>query len=284
MDTQTNPEIGTLVEIKGTKTNLHLCGSGFPVLMLHGSGPGVTAWANWRLSIPVIAEKRRVIAPDMLGFGYTDPTSDNQYSMDKWVNHAVDILDHLEIEQTDLIGNSFGGALALALAIRHPHRIRRLILMGSVGVPFQITKGLDQVWGYQPSVSAMKNMMNIFAYNRDLVTDMVAESRYKASIRDGVQEAFSAMFPAPRQRWVDAMCSPEESIRNLSHETLIIHGRDDTVIPLQNSLTLNQWINRSQLHVFGRCGHWTQIEHTDRFNQLVSDFLREADQQKNEKK
>jgi 2-hydroxymuconate-semialdehyde hydrolase len=80
------------------------------------------------------------------------------------------------------------------------------------------------------------------------------------------------------------MCSPEEAIRNLPHETLIIHGREDEVIPLQNSLTLNQWINKSQLHVFGRCGHWTQIEHTDRFNQLVSGFLREADQQKNEKK
>jgi 2-hydroxymuconate-semialdehyde hydrolase len=284
LDTQANPEIGTIVNIKGVNTNLHINGTGFPVLMLHGSGPGVTAWANWRLSIPVLSREHQVIAPDMLGFGYTDPTAGNQYSMDKWVNHAIDILDHLNIEQTDLIGNSFGGALALALAIRHPGRIRRLILMGSVGVHFPITAGLDQVWGYQPSVAAMKSMMGIFAYNRELVTDAVAESRYKASIRDGVQEAFSAMFPAPRQRWVDAMCSPEEAIRNLPHETLIIHGREDEVIPLQNSLTLNQWINKSQLHVFGRCGHWTQIEHTDRFNQLVSGFLREADQQKNEKK
>ena len=85
------------------------------------------------------------------------------------------------------------------------------------------------------------------------------------------------MFPAPRQRWVDAMASKEADIRALPHETLVIHGRDDQVIPLSTSLTLAQWIDRSQLHVFGRCGHWTQIEHAARFAQLVGNFLAEAD-------
>ena len=85
------------------------------------------------------------------------------------------------------------------------------------------------------------------------------------------------MFPPPRQAWVDAMASAEADIRALPHETLVIHGRDDQVIPLANSLTLLQWIPRSQLHVFGRCGHWTQIEHSERFNRLVGGFLAEAD-------
>ena len=81
------------------------------------------------------------------------------------------------------------------------------------------------------------------------------------------------MFPAPRQRWVDAMSPAEADVRAVTHDTLLIHGRDDKVIPLQASLTLHQWIVRSQLHVFGRCGHWTQIEHTRAFNQLVGNFL-----------
>jgi 2-hydroxymuconate-semialdehyde hydrolase len=84
------------------------------------------------------------------------------------------------------------------------------------------------------------------------------------------------MLPAPRQRWVEAMASPEEAIRALPNETLIIHGREDQVIPLSNSLTLAQWIPRAQLHVFGRCGHWSQIEHSARFNCLVGDFLGEV--------
>ena len=101
--------------------------------------------------------------------------------------------------------------------------------------------------------------------------------RYQASIAPGFQESFAAMFPAPRQRWVDALATPEADIRALPHHTLILHGREDQVIPLETSLTLARWIDRAQLHVFGRCGHWTQIEHARRFVRLVADFLAEAE-------
>ena len=274
-----NPEIGKLIDVKGVQTNVHDTGKGFPVFMIHGSGPGVTAWANWRLVMPALSQQRRVIAPDMLGFGFTERPTDKQYNMDRWIQHCIDLLDTLGIEQTDLVGNSFGGALALALTIRHPQRVRRLVLMGSVGVPFEITSALDEVWGYQPSFETMRRLLDLFAYDRSLVNDELAELRYQASIRPGFQESFAAMFPAPRQRWVDAMVSQEEDIRALKQETLIIHGREDQVIPLQTSLTLAQWIDNAQLHVFGHCGHWTQIEHSTRFTQLVSHFLSEADKQ-----
>jgi len=186
-------------------------------------------------------------------------------------------MDALDLERADVVGNSFGGALALALAIRAPQRVRRLVLMGSVGVPFAITPGLDAVRGYQPTLANMRALLDIFAFDRALVTDELAQLRFEASLRPGFQESFAAMFPAPRQRWVDAMASAEADIRALAHETLVIHGREDRVIPLANSLTLAQWIPNSQLHVFGHCGHWTQIEHSDRFNRLVEGFLAEAD-------
>ncbi|MGE4359130.1 MAG: alpha/beta fold hydrolase [Lysobacteraceae bacterium] len=271
-----NPEIAHSIVADGIRTNYHDVGSGHPLLMIHGSGPGVSAWANWRLVMPELAKQARVIAPDMVGFGFTDRPAGQRYDMDAWVRQAVGLLDALGIERTDLIGNSFGGALALALAIRHPHRVRRLVLMGSVGVHFPITPGLDAVWGYTPSVQNMRAIMDYFAFNRDLMSDDLARMRYEASIRPGFQESFAAMFPAPRQRWVDAMASREEDIRALPHQTLVVHGRDDQVIPLSTSLTLSSWIPRSQLHVYGQCGHWTQIEHAARFARLVGDFLAEA--------
>lgn len=271
-----SPEIGRRILAAGIETNVLDQGEGQPVLLIHGSGPGVTAWANWRLVLPELAKSRRVVAPDMLGFGYTERPAGVQYNLDTWVSHLLGLLDALNIEQTDLVGNSYGGAVALAFAIRYPARVRRLVLMGSVGVPFEITPGLDAVWGYEPSLATMRGLLDIFAHDRSLVTDELAELRYQASIRPGFQEAFAAIFPAPRQRWVDALASPEAAIRAIKHDTLIIHGRDDQVIPLSNSLTLHQWIRRSQLHVFGQCGHWAQIEHNRRFNQLVSDFLTES--------
>lgn len=271
-----NPEVARRISAAGIETNFHDVGSGFPVLLLHGSGPGVSAWANWRLAMPELAKARRVIAPDMVGFGFSERPANVEYSLDTWVRQAIGLLDALDIAVADLVGNSFGGALALAIAIRHPQRVRRLVLMGSVGVPFDITPGLDAVWGYTPSFEAMRKLIDLFAHDRALVTDELAQLRYEASIRPGFQESFAAMFPAPRQRWVDAMASREPDIRAIPHETLVIHGREDRVIPLSNSLTLAQWIDRAQLHVFGRCGHWTQIEHAARFAQLVGNFLDET--------
>ena len=275
-----NPEIARSIVAAGIRTNYHDVGAGHPLLLIHGSGPGVSAWANWRLVMPELARQARVIAPDMVGFGFTDRLDLTQpgqrYDMDTWVRQAVGLLDALSIEKTDLVGNSFGGALALALTIRHPQRVRRLVLMGSVGVSFPITAGLDAVWGYEASFENMRRIMDVFAWDRRLVNDELARMRYEASIQPGFQESFSAMFPAPRQRWVDAMTSSEKDIRALPHHTLVVHGREDQVIPLTTSQTLAAWIPRSQLHVFGQCGHWTQIEHTARFVRLVGDFLAEA--------
>ena len=269
----TNPEIGKSIVANGINTTYHDVGSGTPVLLIHGSGPGVTAWANWRLTIPALAEKFRVLAPDMVGFGYTERAANARYNMANWVDHALGFMDALKIDRAHVLGNSFGGGLALALAIRAPDRVHRLALMGSAGVSFPITEGLDRVWGYTPSIDNMRGLLDVFAFDRTLVNDELARMRYEASIRPGFQEAFAAMFPAPRQRSVDGLASSEDAIRALQHETLIIHGREDKVIPLDNSYRLLSLIPRAQLHVFGRCGHWTQIEHAAKFNQLMTNFF-----------
>lgn len=271
--TEQHPEIGRSITIDGITTNYHDVGEGPPVLLIHGSGPGVSAFANWRLTIRDLAADFRLLAPDMLGFGYTHRAVDGVYTSDRWLDQLVGFLDALEVDRVDVIGNSFGGSMALALAIRHPERIDRMILMGSVGVPFELTPGLDAVWGYEPSLENMQAIMRIFAYDQSLIGDELVRTRYEASCRPGISEAFSAMFPAPRQRWIEAMAHPESDIRAIEHSTLLIHGRDDEVIPLATSLTLLDWIDDSQLHVFGRCGHWTQIEYSAAFAELVTDFL-----------
>jgi 2-hydroxymuconate-semialdehyde hydrolase len=270
-----NPEIGRTVSAGGIDTNYHDAGTGDPVLLIHGSGPGVTAWANWRTVIPSLSEEFRTIAPDMVGFGYTARPPDAVYELDTWVKHALDFLDALGIERTHIIGNSFGGALALALAIRAPARVDRLVLMGSAGLAFDLTAGLDAVWGYEPAIENMHRLVDLFTYDKKYLTDDLVRMRYEASIRPGYQESYARMFPAPRQDGIKSLASPEDDIAALSNQTLIVHGRDDRVIPLASSYRLHQLISRSELHVFGQCGHWTQIEHNARFCRLVADFLRD---------
>lgn len=268
-----DPEIAKSIVVDGIKTNYHDVGDGRPVLLIHGSGPGVTAWANWRLNIPALSEKFRVIAPDMIGFGYTERPADGVYNMQRWREHLIGFADALELDDFDIVGNSFGGALALSMAASHPDRIRRMVLMGAVGVDFPLTEGLERVWGYEPTLGAMKVLLDLFTFNRGIATDELAKLRYQASVRPGFHESFSAMFPAPRQQWIDAMATPEEKIQGIEQKTLIIHGREDQVIPVENSLRLFSLIPHTELHLFGECGHWTQIEHKSRFNMLVTEFL-----------
>ncbi len=271
-----NPEIGKSVAAAGIQTNYHDLGEGAPVLLIHGSGPGVSAYANWRLTMAALGNNFRVIAPDIVGFGFTHRPESYNYSMDNWVKHIIGVMDALEVEKAHVVGNSFGGALAIAIAIRHPGRIDRMVLMGAAGTQFDLTDGLDAVWGYTPSIKNMRDILDIFAYDRSLVSDDLARLRYEASIQPGLQESYSRMFPEPRQRWVSALASSDTDIKGISNETLIVHGREDRVVPLSSSLRLVELIERAQLHVFGRCGHWTQIEQADRFNRLLVNFFNEA--------
>lgn len=271
-----NPEIGKSILANGIQTNYHEHGQGEPVLLIHGSGPGVTGWANWRLTIPALAENFRVIAPDIVGFGYTERPANVQYNMETWLNHIFGFMDALGIEKTHVVGNSFGGGLALAMAIRAPQRVGRLVIMGSAGLPFTLTEGLDRVWGYTPSIDNMRGLLDLFAFDRSRVTDDLARMRFEASVRPGIQEAFAQMFPAPRQNGVNSLASDEAAIKALPHTTMIVHGREDKVIPLASSYELFSMIQKAQIHVFGQCGHWTQIEHAAHFNKLISDFFNEA--------
>ncbi|MNZ50395.1 2-hydroxymuconate semialdehyde hydrolase [compost metagenome] len=221
----------------------------------------------------MLAPQARVIAPDMLGFGYTRCPQERVLDPDAWVAQLIGLLDALNIPTVSVVGNSFGGAIALALAHRHPERVRKLVLMGAVGLSFPISEGLNKVWGYQPSIAAMRELMGVFAYDQSLINDDLVRMRYEASVRDDVQTRFEQLFPEPRQRGVEMLALPEQALRELPHDTLIIHGRDDKVIPLEVSERLLRLIPHAQMHVFGECGHWVQIERAQAFSRLLTEFL-----------
>src|SRR5260370_42190197 len=172
--------------------------AGTSAVLVPGSGPVVTAYDDWRLTMTGLAPRIRILAPDMAGFGFSDKPG-GVANMGAWVGQLTGFLDALGIERASVVGNSFGGGIGIRLAVDHPERVDRLVLMGSVGISFPITEGLDSVWGYQPSIENMRRIVDYFAYSRDLVNDELAEVRYRAALAPGVQAAFSSLFPAPRQ-------------------------------------------------------------------------------------
>lgn len=278
MSTSTGPtdelQVGRSIEVAGISTHLHEAGEGQAVLLLHGSGPGVSAWANWRLVLPALSRRFRVIAPDQLGFGLTGPPADGVYGRAAWTQHALELVDALGIERFSVIGNSMGGAIALSIAEQRPEAVDRLVVMGTTGIRFQLPRGLDEVWGYEPSRESMRALIELFAYDDSIATDDLVDLRYEQSRRPGAQETFAAMFPAPRQRWLDDLALEDDALRRITQPTLLVHGYEDEIIPFADStLRMMDRLPNAEMHVFGRCGHWVQIEHTARFNQVVGDFL-----------
>ena len=245
-----------------------------PVLLLHGSGPGVTATANWRPVIPALSAERRVIAPDQLGFGGTATGAPRTYGRAAWTAHALALLDTLGVATVDVIGNSMGGAIALSMAAARPAAVRRIVLMGSMGVAMALPAGLNAVWGYQPGVEQMREVIGLFAHNRQLITDELIELRYRASLDPPVRDSWAAMFPEPRQRWVDDLALAGAELASVGSPVLLVHGRDDRVVPWRvSSGQLVDLLPDSRLHVLSGCGHWTMIEKTAEFLAVVQPFL-----------
>ncbi len=261
------------IDAGGIKTSYLEAGSGETVLMLHGSGPGVSGTANWQLNIGPLSQRFHVLAPDIVGFGATERPDDVIYSLRTWTDHVWAFLDAHGITRTAIVGNSLGGRIALQMATDDPERISSMVLMGSPGVGMTPTEGLAALRAYEPSHEAMRHLLkNFFAVDPNLITEDLVTIRYEASIADGAFEAYSAMFSDPRHKGSELGITAEE-VRAIATPTLLIHGREDKVVPLAVSVTMLDLLPNADLHVFSRCGHWTQIERADEFSALVATYL-----------
>lgn len=255
-------------------TNYHDSGTGSPVALIHGSGPGVSAWTNWKRVMPALSDAFRVVAPDMAGFGYTERNPASQYDIKFWVKHLIGILDALGIDKISIVGNSFGGSLSLAAAARHPDRFDRIVLMGTPCDKFIMTPGLRAGWDYVPSPENMRKAMSHFPFDPAFITDELVEDRYQASMIPGAQEGLRKLLAKPADEGETQLSGmPEHVVANIQHPTLVLHGREDKVIPVEMGLRLGNILPNAEFHMFGRCGHWVQAERFDDFIALTRRHL-----------
>jgi len=263
------------------KLHYHEAGSGEPVVLLHGGGPGASAWSNFGRNLPVFADEYRTLLVDQPGFGQSDkPEVTGQYftfSADALVN----LLDTLGIERVHLVGNSLGGGTAVRFALRHPSRAARLVLMAPGGLGINVfapdpTEGVKRLgaFGAAPSREKLAAFLRTLVYDQSLVTDELVDERYAVAATTESLRAMASMgksFTSPAS-YEEGMLWREAY--KLRQRVLLVWGREDRVNPLDGALLALKTIQRAQLHVFGRCGHWAQLEKFAEFNRLTLDFLR----------
>lgn len=262
------------ITIDGVSSSYHEGGSGPTLVLVHGSGPGVRGMSAWRTVAPVLAQNFRVLVPDLLGFGDSDATKGHVYGRQVWTDQLARFCDELCGDEYAVVGTSMGGALALSLTCARPDKVTSVVVAGTMGLPMPVPQELDDLWGYQPDRELTRTTLETLAYDKSLITEELIDLRMEASSNPPTRESYEAMFPAPRDRWVEDLALSQEEISSITQPVLLIHGLEDPVIPFADtSLKLIELLPDGEMHVFGQCKHWPMVEYADKFNRLVIDHV-----------
>lgn len=248
------------------------------VVMLHGSGPGASGWANFNRNIePLLAAGYRVVLMDCPGWSKSDPIVCRGSRSDLNATALKGLLDVLGLERVHILGNSMGGHSAVAFTLSYPERVGKLVLMGGgtggaspfVPMPTEGIKLINALYR-EPTIDNLKKMMNVFVYDPSDLTEALFQTRLDnmLSRRDHLDNFVASLAANPKQ-------FPDFGARlgEIKARTLVIWGRNDRFVPMDVGLRLIAGIANSELHVFNNCGHWAQWEHAETFNRLVLDFL-----------
>jgi 2-hydroxy-6-oxonona-2,4-dienedioate hydrolase len=248
------------------------------VVMLHGSGPGASGWANFSRNLDsFVAAGYRVILMDCPGWSKSDPVVCTGSRSDLNARALKGMMDAIGLERTHIVGNSMGAHSAVAFALANPVRVGKLILMGGgTGGPSQFvpmpTEGIKLLQGLyrDPTIENLKKMMSVFVFDSSALTEDLFQARLDNMLarRDHLDNFVKSLAVNPKQ-------FPDQGPRlgEILASTLIIWGRDDRFVPMDLGLRLLWGLPNAQLHVFNRCGHWAQWEHANKFNRMVLDFL-----------
>jgi 2-hydroxy-6-oxonona-2,4-dienedioate hydrolase len=279
----TEASTSRLVRIKEGDLELQIhyndCGSGAEtVVMLHGSGPGASGWANFNRNVePLVAAGYRVILMDCPGWSKSDAIVSTGSRSELNARALKGLMDAIGLEKAHIIGNSMGAHSTVAFALANPTRVGKLVLMGggtggaSSFVPMP-TEGIKLIGALyrEPTIENLKRMMNVFVYDTSNLTEELFQARLDNMLtrRDHRENDVKSAEANPKQ-------FPDVGHRlgEVAAQTLVIWGRDDRFVPLDTGLRLVAGLQNAELHVFSRCGHWAQWEHADKFNRMVLDFL-----------
>lgn len=272
------------VTIGGYDLRYHEAGEGPVLVMLHGAGPGASAWSNFQHNLPVYARSFRVIMVDQPGFGGTKfPPEYPSHYIVYTAKLLAELFDVLGIDRAHVLGNSLGGAVAVRFAMDFPERADRLVLMGpgsalSLGLfAPRPSEGIRTLMNFfappGPSREKMAAFLKALVYDESLITEELIEQRYQAAIDPAVRDGMKVMGAANHKAEFARDGELWREADTVTHPTLITWGRDDRVQPLDGAFVGFRRMPNARLYVFPNCGHWAQVERKSEFETVTTSFL-----------
>jgi pimeloyl-ACP methyl ester carboxylesterase len=276
MSTQiSEADTSRFVQLPGVKLHYNEVGSGPPLICLHGGGPGANSWSNFATNIQAFSRHYRLLLVDLPQFGKSEKIMIEGPRLTFHAGVMRNFMDALGIDRAAILGNSYGGQVGIKASIDHPDRVRALVIIGSAPVIHSLfspmpLEGVKLIATYYrgeggPTIDKMRQILKTLVFNPDIVTEQMVRERYEASIDPDAIRVNSGP-PAPRQDLT-------AEFSRVKAPTLVVWGMDDRAGALDVGLLMTRAFQNAQMHIFGRCGHWAQVEYADEFNQLVLDFF-----------
>jgi len=263
------------VDVDGVRTRYLEAGNARSptVVLLHGGGAGADSVTNWHQTIPALAEDFHIIAMDLFGFGGNDKPDlgADGYSQEGRNHHLNGFLDALDLPKAALVGNSMGGATALGLAMSHPERVDRLVLMGSAGLNSQITEALKPIVFYDYTPDGMRRLIDALTGPRFEASDELVTLRYRQSIEHDSRRAYEATMAWIRSQ--GGLFYPEDSLATIKTPALVVNGKNDLVVPVNLAYRYLELLENSWGYIIPHCGHWAMLEAPEAFVSATLQFL-----------
>jgi pimeloyl-ACP methyl ester carboxylesterase len=263
------------VTVEGVRLHYQELGAGYPVICIHGAGPGASAESNFKLNADALAEKFRVILFDMPQYGKSAKIVLTEPRLKYNARLLNSFLSQVGVDRGHIVGNSMGGQVGLKLGLDFPERLNRIVVIGStpmipIFAPFPV-EGIKLIARYYkgsgPSREKLRDLLETILYDSKFLTDETFEERYQASIDPETVE----LFGKRQGELARENLGPE--LPRLKAKFLAVWGMDDRFGALDVGLQMVRIIPDARMHIFTKCGHWAQVEHAAAFNRLVLDFL-----------
>jgi pimeloyl-ACP methyl ester carboxylesterase len=261
--------------VDGLVTGYLEAGHGDPVILLHGGEFGVSAEIGWERTIPALADRYRVLAPDMLGFGQSAKVIDFNDGRGMRIRHIARFCDELDIDRAHFVGNSMGAINLLTDATSDsPLLPMRSMVAICGGGEIQRNQHMEALYDYDATVPAMRRIVEALfhdpAYPAD---DHYVRRRYESSIAPGAWEALAAArFRRPGAAPPQAPSS-KRAYERVSVPTLVVEGACDKLLPLGWAKEIADQVPGGRSAVVEAAGHCPQIEQSAIVNELLLEFL-----------
>jgi len=260
----------------------HEAGDGPALILLHGSGPGVTGWANFENNLPVFARHFRTFIIDLPGYGGSAPVAG--MPMQVCADAVIRFMDGLKIDRAHIMGNSLGGMVGSMVAAQQPARVDRFVTIGGVGYGLFNAfpnEGINLLVNFieNPTRERLVQWLHSMVYDKSIVTEELIEGRMKQALDPVTYETSKKMYSRASMDAITAMTEGPHAAATFAHlasiqaPTLITWGRDDRVSSMDRGFVALRMIPNAELHVFPKCGHWAMIERKAEFESVVLAFL-----------